>query len=108
MERQLKNLIHTTRAWLDQDPGKSLVSPERDWRVLLLIFMVFSVCVVAWSTALFIAINGDDFVSLPEKRTSNQTFTRDELDHALSYLKGKEEYEKALLTRPPSVVDPSK
>ncbi|MBX4215705.1 hypothetical protein KW797_02035 [Candidatus Parcubacteria bacterium] len=108
MQRYIKNLIHKVGEEFDQDPSKFLIRPEHDWRRLLIAFMAVNVLVVLWSGYLFLSINGDDFLSSPEKGTAEKGFTREKLSAALTYLKEKEAGEKRLLEKRPSIVDPSK
>ncbi len=108
MERYFKNLMHLVQEGLDKDQGKSIRSPESDWRRFAAAFLVVSLGIIIWSGYFFLAINEERYLALPDGIERGEGFTREKLSNALSYFKDKEERSSYLLTNRPVIVDPSK
>ncbi|MEK7581866.1 MAG: hypothetical protein AAB488_00850 [Patescibacteria group bacterium] len=105
----IKNLFIKIKASFDKDPGKIAVHPDGVWLFILGIFLIINLIIAFLNFYFFRGISRNDIFTVASgKVESLNTISREKLNQALEYLRGKDEKFEYLKTHKPVIIDPSK
>ena len=83
-------------------------SPDLDWKVILISFILVNVLSVVLNVLLFVSIGRGDFGTRGKVPSESlTTFNRKDLSDSLNYFQAKEQELERLKKEPPTVSDPS-
>lgn len=90
------------------DPAKIEITPYRDWRIVVIIFLAGIAVSLGLNVYLFMGINEDDFFGGTIKKEEVATFNKEKLLTVLNGFKNKEEVSEALKKTATPAIDPSR
>ncbi len=91
-----------------KDSSKIILNPQRDWFVVLVIFIFLVIVVSIYSVSFFLQINNyDDIFTIEKKEQQIEFVNRDELLNIVETYQQKEQKFEALKNNRPKFVDPS-
>ena len=88
--------------------ARNLMQPTRDWKIILLVFILLNAAIVIFSTYLFLQINkGEIFLVEPTQSSIIDTVDRDLLSETIFLFEEKSRQFEKLKKNKPTLVDPS-
>jgi hypothetical protein len=83
-------------------------SPENDWKIILMTFMMLLVITLAACVYYFIKVdNGNFLVLTDEEKTPTSTFNLNRVRQTINYYEGKSEELEKIKNTPEDILDPS-
>lgn len=108
---QKKNLdarIKKMFATKGSDPAKIEITPYRDWRIVVVVFLCGILISFGFNVYLFMGINEDNFFGTTIKKEEVVIFNKEKLLIVLEGFKKKEEVSEALKKVATPTIDPSR
>lgn len=92
-----------------KDPLKSAVNPQRDWYILLSLFVIFIILIAVYGFFSFLKINNyqDIFVANGSQESYTETINRSELLGVLKEYEQKEKDMEKMKAIRPDFIDPA-
>ena len=106
-KKKLDQKIKKMFATKGNDPTKIEITPYRDWRIVVIIFLWGIFVSLGLNVYLFMRINEEDFFGASVKKEEIITFNTEKLLTVLEGFKKKEEISEALKKAPTPIIDPS-
>ncbi|MHB8652108.1 MAG: hypothetical protein ACYC8S_03150 [Minisyncoccota bacterium] len=88
------------------DPSKIVLTPYRDWRLIVICFFILLIAVVAAQVYLSISLEQDTFFS-PSTSSSSMTFDRDVLVRTVQFYDANAAEFETVKSTPKDLVDPA-
>lgn len=106
----LKKLFNKTHSQSDSLAHKKKydLSPERDWRIVLVFFIIVNLLIGSFGVYMFFTVRSGDFfnVSAPERQIG-KTIDREVLMETISHYEARQQELEELKVNGTPVVDPS-
>ena len=89
------------------DKEKKESAPSRDWRVIVLVFVVVFICSLAFHGYLFIKVNNDSLFVVTVKKDEPVAFDKENFERVLSIFDQQDTMFEKLKSEPLTATDPS-
>lgn len=84
------------------------VSPENDWKIILMTFMIMLALTLGACIYYFLKVNNGDFLVLTdEEKTPTSTFNLNRVRQTINYYESKSEELEKIKSTPEVILDPS-
>ncbi len=105
----LKNIIGKFSEIGDRDKLKSVLTPHRDWKIIIIVSSFLLIVLSVWSVYFFIQVNEEKmFFEIEEKSVEDfEVLDVEGLKKTIEFFENKEEKFNTLTEEKPGIVDPS-
>jgi len=104
---QIKRKLFKTFTSKKHYPGILVLSPARDWRILVLVFFVLVTGLFVFHYAIYTHFRAVALIDEGKVLSDVETFDRDLLTRVVEAYRIKESEYASYLASPPEIVDPS-